>query len=179
MKSHLLHSQQVSKYGENYRDLSIPNQEASDQFCVKALGLQDLKAANIVVNVDYDVGCEYNPLYLFRNFSAQIYIGIAGNDNNKRPGRYIAGKYYGGSKETMAMDGWHTNWLLKFIEPDFENRRYTGGWGETLLQTYVDKMANTSGEWELIQAHPLLGDNVGNLPDTGVIVLYMCYKIIS
>jgi hypothetical protein len=118
--------------------------------------------------------------YLFRNFSAQIYIGITGNDNNnKRPGQYIAGKYYGGSKETMAMDGWHTNWLLKFIEPDFENRRYTGGWGETLLQTYVDKMANTSGEWELIQAHPLLGDNVGNLPDTGVIVLYMCYKIIS
>lgn len=38
----------------------------------------------------------------------------------------------------MEDDGWHTNWLLRIIDPDVNDRVYTASWAETLLQDFVD-----------------------------------------
>jgi hypothetical protein len=85
-------------------------------FCEKVLRLQDLKRGNAIVNHDYGIGMTPWDC-LKREVSVRAYIGFSGQlDPRKRPGEYIAVKYYGGDKAAMAADGWHTNWLLKIYE---------------------------------------------------------------
>jgi hypothetical protein len=120
---------------------------------------------------------EYTPLNVFRGHcNVRVYLGITGNGMSDRPRVYIANKHYGGSKEQMKEDGWQSFWLLRFIDPVFDDRRYTADWAERYLQSFIQSHDHVQCEWTTVEDVPLYREKKSNIPDTGMITLYICCK---
>lgn len=171
----------VALYGLNYL-----NVRETTTFCTNVLSLAPLRQANIRIYED----CKFkvpgteerlSPLAAIQTHAREgdirCYVGISGAaDRMNRPLQALANKYYGGSKLRALADGWQVHYLLDFLDPEFNNRRYNIAWAEHLLQVRMENHLNVVTTWNWIEPAPLFGENRSKIPNHGAIGLYICLK---